>query len=59
MLGVFFEMRAMSLSVKATPASLAIASRCRTVLLEPPMAMSSVKAFSKAFLVIRFRGSRL
>ena len=38
----------MSAMVKSISASRAIASRCRMVLVEPPMAMSSVIAFSKA-----------
>ena len=35
------ERRSMSCIVKSTPASWATASRCRTVLVEPPMAMSN------------------
>lgn len=46
--GTTRERRSMSCMVKAIPASCAIASRCRMVLVEPPMAMSSVIAFSKA-----------
>jgi hypothetical protein len=33
------------------PASLAIARRCKTVLVEPPMAISTAKALSKASMV--------
>ena len=47
----------MSCIVKSTPASWAAASRCRTVFVEPPMAMSSDMAFSKAALVAIERGS--
>ena len=46
----------MSCIVKSTPASCATASRCSTVLVEPPMAMSSDMAFSKAALVAIERG---
>ena len=45
--------------VKSTPASRAIARRCSTVFVEPPMAMSSVIAFSKASKVAMLRGSTL
>ena len=38
----------MSAIVKSISASWAIASRCRMVLVEPPMAMSRVMAFSNA-----------
>ena len=57
MLGVLRETFSMSARVKGTPASVAIASRCSTVLVEPPMAMSRAKALAKAFLVMMFRGS--
>ena len=39
------------------PASWATASRCSTVLVEPPMAMSNDMAFSKAAFVAIERGS--
>ena len=42
------DSRSMSSMVKSTSASWAAARRCSTVLVEPPMAMSSVMAFSKA-----------
>jgi hypothetical protein len=38
----------MSFRPKPTSASCAAASRCSTVLVEPPIAMSSVMAFSNA-----------
>ena len=46
----------MSFIVKSIWASCAMASRCRMVLVEPPMAMSSVMAFSNA-LKPTLRGS--
>jgi hypothetical protein len=42
------ETASISFRPKGTPASCAAASRCRIVLVEPPMAMSSAIAFSKA-----------
>ncbi len=42
---------------KATSALLAMASRCKTVLVEPPMAISRVIEFKKAERVAIFRGS--
>ena len=51
------ERRSMSCIVKSTPASWATASRCRTVLVEPPMAMSNDMAFSKAAFVAIEHGS--
>ncbi len=53
------DRRSMSFMVKSTPASCAAASRCSTVLVDPPMAMSSVMAFSKASKVAIARGSTL
>ena len=47
----------MSAMVKLTSASRAMANRCRTVLVEPPMAMSKLMAFSKAEKVAMLRGS--
>ena len=46
--GTSREMRSMSAMVKSISASCAMARMCRMVLVEPPMAMSSVMAFSKA-----------
>ncbi len=54
--GTLRDMRSMSAMVKSTPASWAAASRCSTVLVEPPMAMSSAMAFSNAALVAMLRG---
>ena len=46
--GVLRESISMSFIVKFAPASLAIASRCSTVFVLPPMAMSRVMALSIA-----------
>jgi len=46
----------MSFIVKSTPASWAMARRWSTVFVDPPMAMSSDMAFSKAALVAIERG---
>ena len=46
----------MSAIVKRTPASWAMARMCSTVLVEPPMAMSSAMAFSNASKVATLRG---
>ena len=53
------DRRSMSAMVNGTPASCAAASRCSTVLVEPPMAMSSVIAFSNASKLAIARGSTL
>ena len=53
------DSRSMSAMVKSSSASCAAASRCSTVLVEPPMAMSSVIAFSKAAKLAIRRGSTL
>ena len=55
--GTTRESRSMSAIVKSTSASCAAASRCSTVLVEPPMAMSRLIAFSKASRVASARGS--
>jgi hypothetical protein len=47
----------MSAIVKSISASCAAARTCRTVLVEPPMATSSVIAFSNAARVATERGS--
>ena len=57
MLGTLRDRRSMSAMVKFTPASWATARMCNTVLVEPPMAMSSAMAFSKACKVAMLRGS--
>ncbi|MNV16926.1 hypothetical protein D3C71_1077000 [compost metagenome] len=54
--GTLREMRSMSAIVKSTPASCAAASKCSTVLVEPPMATSSAIAFWNALLVAMLRG---
>ena len=55
--GTWRDRRSMSFMVKSTSASRAMASRCNTVLVEPPMAISSVIAFSKASKVAMLRGN--
>ncbi len=55
--GTLREMRSMSAIVKSTSASCAAASRCSTVLVEPPIDTSSAMAFSNAVLVAIERGS--
>ncbi len=55
--GTLRERRSMSAIVKSTPASWAMPRMCRIVLVEPPMAMSRVMAFSKASKVAMPRGS--
>ena len=57
MQGTWRDRRSMSAMVKSTPASRAMASRCSTVLVDPPMAMSRLMAFSKASKVAMERGS--
>ena len=57
--GTLREMRSMSAMVNGTPASCAAASRCSTVLVEPPIDTSSAIAFSNASLVAMERGSTL
>ena len=59
MFGTRCDRRSMSLMVNGTPASCAMARMCSTVLVEPPMAMSSVMAFSNASKVAMLRGSTL
>jgi len=51
------EMSSMSASVKSTSASWAAARMCRTVLVEPPIATSSVIAFANAAFVAIERGA--
>ena len=57
--GTFRDSRSISLIVKGTSPSCAAASRCSTVLVEPPMAISSVIAFSNALKLAMPRGSTL
>ena len=54
--GVLRLRASMSFMVKSTPPSCATASRCNTVLVEPPMAMSSVMALRNAWRVAIERG---
>ena len=56
-LGTLRDSASISVMVKSTPASWAMASRWRTVLVEPPMAMSRVMAFMKAARLAMDRGS--
>ena len=51
------DSRSMSAMVKSTPPSCAAASRCSTVLVDPPIAMSRLIAFSKAAKLAMPRGS--
>lgn len=57
MTGTRRESASMSFIVNSTPASCAMASRCRTVFDEPPIAMSIDMAFRNAFRVAIERGS--
>ena len=57
--GTLRDRRSMSDMVKSISASCAAASRCRTVLVDPPIAMSSVIAFSKAAKLATLRGRTL
>ena len=57
--GTLRDRRSMSRRSNGTSASWAAASRCRMVLVEPPMAMSRVMAFSKALKLAMLRGSTL
>ena len=59
MFGTLRDSRSMSCIVNGTPASCAMARRWSTVLVEPPMAMSSVMAFSNASKVAMLRGRTL
>ena len=55
--GTLRDSRSISSMVNGTPPSWAAASRCSTVLVDPPMAMSSIIAFSNAAIVATPRGS--
>ena len=57
--GTWRLMRSMSAILKSTSASWAAASRCNTVLVEPPMATSRLMAFSNAALLAMLRGNTL
>ncbi len=56
MCGTRAAIRLKSSNSSATPASLAIASRCSTALVEPPRALVTAIAFSNAALVMIWRG---
>ena len=56
MCGTRAAMRLKSSRCSSTPASLAIASRCSTALVEPPTADVRAMAFSNAGLVMIMRG---
>ena len=49
--GTFLPTRTKSSRVRSTSASLAMASRCSTALVEPPKAITTAMAFSNASLV--------
>ncbi|MNW64639.1 hypothetical protein D3C74_429390 [compost metagenome] len=55
--GTWRLMRSMSVRSKSTSPSCAAASTCRTVLVEPPIATSSVMALANAALVAMLRGA--
>ncbi len=55
--GVTRDKSSMSSESKSTPASCAAAKRCSTVLVEPPMAISTRIAFAKASRVAIAFGS--
>ncbi|MOA23059.1 hypothetical protein D3C78_1436590 [compost metagenome] len=57
--GTLRDRRSISSMVKSISPSCAAANRCSTVLVEPPMAISSVMAFSNAALLAMLRGSAL
>ena len=54
--GVRTRMRSKSSMVHSTPAVCAIARKCSTALVEPPVAMITATAFSIAFFVTMSRG---
>ena len=56
-LGTLRESASISFMVKSTPASWAMANRCSTVLVEPPMAISSDMALKKAARLAMERGN--
>mmetsp|Transcript_809 Transcript_809/g.3145 ORF Transcript_809/g.3145 Transcript_809/m.3145 type:complete len:206 (+) Transcript_809:652-1269(+) len=58
MKGTRSEFACQSSSVRSMPTERAMAMRCSTALVEPPSAMMSVMAFSKAGLVMMSRGHR-
>ena len=56
--GTRARMVSKSSRARGTPAAWAIASRCRTALVDPPVAMTTAIAFSKAARVKTWRGRR-
>ena len=54
--GVFWRTRSKSSIVHSTPAACAIARKCSTALVEPPMTMITATAFSMDFRATRSRG---
>ncbi len=58
MTGTFLRMRSKSSMDQSTPAVWAMARKCSTALVEPPVAMITATAFSMAFLVTMSRGFR-
>ncbi|MCY1535803.1 hypothetical protein D9M68_712250 [compost metagenome] len=56
--GTFLRMRSKSSMDHSTPAACAMARKCSTALVEPPVAMMTATAFSMAFLVTMSRGFR-
>ncbi len=56
--GVRWRTRSKSSIVHSTPAAWAMARKCSTALVEPPVAMITATAFSIAFLVTMSRGFR-
>ena len=55
--GTLRDRRSISFMVKGISPSWAAANRCSTVLVEPPMAMSRLMAFSNALKFAILRGS--
>ncbi|CSD47825.1 Uncharacterised protein [Vibrio cholerae] len=54
--GTWRDMRSISVISNSTSPSCAAANRCNTVLVEPPIAISSAMAFSNAALLAMLRG---
>ncbi len=59
MIGVCAEMRSKSSIVKSIPKSRAIATRCRTAFVDPPVAATEATAFSNDSFVTKERGVTL
>ena len=56
--GIFLRMRSKSSMVQSTSAAWAMARKCSTALVEPPVAMMTATAFSMLFFVTMSRGFR-